>query len=569
MTEWKQFPEDFSEQYANINRRNPYVTLLKGGYRYTVTGGGITRPVWIYYPTGMEYSCRNLTLLVPGNVTVDRFLEETGWAELAEKEKLLLLLTGSCEAPWTADFAAETEFLNALDRARNDRRYMDTQRALSYFAAYGDAAEPGHRMLVQYPARFAGAVLAGSVQTDSAFLSEAGMHASKGADIPLREVPCPIAFAGGQSAQELAPILAYWQHANKTEAQPYTQDGARIWLPDMAVPESPVDHLPVARVVLYDRTNTVAPEFTAELWKFLIRVCRSTGILNDDLHPYRTAEQWGLIRQERIIDGAARHWYEYVPARQQILTDGKFPLVVFLHGGSASALSGLYSHEWVQVAKERGFILALPTGTMRCMKDNMPHPAWNASCDADHMDDEKFLRAMVEDIAARHPVDLTRVYINGHSMGSAMTQRAALAMPDLFAAAASNSGVIKGGFMGGVHLPGVREDLQMPVWIQMGEHDVGGGTLENNPHAKFTVEYWLQRAGISPNTDPGRWRFGRYLNLEWSTAQGIPMVRYTTTLEKPHAITPQDPWLYYDQFFCHFARLADGRLVYKGKILDS
>lgn len=569
MIEWKEFPDNFEEQFSCISKDSPYVTLLKGGYRETVTGGGITRTVWVYYPAHMEYSCRNLVLLIPGDQTVDEFLRLTGWDKIAEENDILLLLTGGSPQPFTDDMENELAFLNALDKARNDRRYMDTQRALTYFAAYGDAADLGHRMLVRYPSRYAAAALAGKVQPDEAYLKITGHLPSNCADIPLCEVPCPIAFASEQSQEELSCVLGYWQKANKTECEPYAQQQALVWMPDMSALESPVDHLPVARVVFLQGSDPFSESFSRALWqKHLSRTCRSTGVMNDDLHPYRTADEWGLTRQEREVDGFTRHWYEYVSPRREILTDGKYPLVVFLHGGSSNGLSGLYSHEWVQVAKERGLILALPTGTMRCMSENMPHPAWNASHDSIHMDDEKFIRMIVVDIAQRYPVDLGRVYINGHSMGSAMTQRVALAMPDLFAAAASNSGVIKGGFMGGVDLPGVREDLKMPVWIQMGEHDVGGGTMENNPHARSTVEYWLKRADISPEQKPGQWRSGRYLNKEWQDSQGVPMVRYTTTLEKPHANSPQDAWMYYDQFFCHFSRDENGQLLYNGKIVE-
>lgn len=564
MIVWKNFPENVEEAYEQIPPKSPYVTLLKGGYQQLISGGGLTRTMWVYYPANMEYSCKSLTIMLPSDQTIDEFLASTGWIELAERENLMLLLTGGSSDPWTNDPVAETAFMDAFEKARNDRHYMDTQRAFSYFAAYGDAANLGHMLTVRYPARFASVALAGRIVTDEYYLSGVGNIPSKSEDIPLHKIPCPIAFATPQAEAELSNVLSYWKYANRAEDLPYLQDSAKIWLPDMSALESPIDHLPVARIMLWHKENPFDSKFTNDLWRFLIRTCRSTGILNDDLHPFRTAEQWGIHRQERDVDGYARHWYEYIPDRSQVLTDGKFPLVVFLHGGSASALSGLYSHEWVQVAKERGFILAMPTGTMRRMKENMPHPAWNASQDAGHMDDEKFLRIMISDIASRYPVDLTRIYINGHSMGSAMTQRVALAMPDLFAAAASNSGVIAGGFMGGVDLPGVREDLQMPMWIQMGENDVGGGTMENNPKAKFTVEYWLDRAKIATNEVPHQWRCGRYLNKEWLNKNGIPMVRYTTTLEKPHAITPQDPWMYYDQFLCHFSRLPDGTLLYKG-----
>ena len=71
----------------------------------------------------------------------------------------MLLLAGSNQNPWTQDLSAEIAFLDAFEKARNDRHYMDTQRALSYFAAYGDAADLGHKLLVRYPSRFASAAL--------------------------------------------------------------------------------------------------------------------------------------------------------------------------------------------------------------------------------------------------------------------------------------------------------------------------------------------------------------------------------------------------------------------------
>ena len=197
----------------------------------------------------------------------------------------------------------------------------------------------------------------------------------------------------------------------------------------------------------------------------------------------------------------------------------------------------------------------------------MPHPAWNAAGLPDHMDDEKLIRHMLADIQSRYPVDPGRIYACGHSMGAAMAQRAALAMSDIFAAAASNSGVVTGGFMGDFDTPDVRTDIPVPIWIQMGEKDVGGGTLLNNANAARTVHYWVTRYKLLDEETPDCWRTGRYLNREWKTESGVPMVRFTTTLEKPHAITPQDPWFYYDEFFCRFSKGEKGELYYKGKIV--
>ncbi len=564
--EWKRFPTNFSEIYYSLSKEKPYVTILTGGYQNSFSVEGISHRYWVYYPKGMEYSCKNLLLLLPNTETVEEFLAKTGWVNVADQEHLLLMMAGGKEDPWL-DWADAEKRMQALDNIRNDRTYMDNQRALSYFIGYQEGAEFGHRFVVKNPSLYASCVFCGAVQTEKAWMEKEGDQETAASDIPKKDVPCPVCFVGSPSVPEW--ILSYWRRANCSEELPYQQGKSTIWIPNMAQLESTVEHQPVARVQFTNIYNAETPEVTNFLWRsFLSRTVRSTGILNGDLHPYRTAQQWGLQRRELSVDGWMRHWYEYLPERLAPLTKKTIPVVVCLHGGSATALSNLYAHEWVQVAKERGFLLILPTGTMRRQDAFMPHPAWNAARVKDHMDDEKFLRQMVANIQSRHPVDMGRVYICGHSMGAAMTQRAALAMPDLFTAAASNSGVVTGGFMGDFDSPGIREDLSIPIWIQMGEKDIGGGTRENNPHADRTVRYWVNRYGLSDPDHPYCWRTGRYLNQEWHTEKGVPMVRYTTTREKPHAMTPQDPWLYYDEFFCRFSKDEKGILYYEGKPVE-
>lgn len=563
--EWKQFPNNFIEQYSNIPRESPYETLLTGGYEGVMeTETGIHK-YWAYFPEGMEYSCKHLVLLISSDENVDSFLNRTEWIKISLREKLLLLMVGSLDDPWKGEEEAASR-LASLNQVRNDRTYMDTQRAFSYFAAYGDGADYGCRYVVANPALFASTAFFGKINMSQAELETEGEKGTAALDILKNEVPCPICFVG---EQKLYPeyMIQYWCCANKSEERPYYQDNMTVWLPDAAQLGSTIDHQPVARVMWMNSTEEEVG-VAEKVWKtFLSKTIRGTGILNDDLHPYRTAEQWGLKRREIQIDGFTRHWYEYVPERLAVLADGEIPLVVFFHGGSASALSGLYSHEWVQVAKERGLILAMPTGTMRQQENMMPHPAWNASRITSHMDDEKLIRCMVSDIQLRYPIDSGKIYACGHSMGAAMAQRAALAMSDVFAASASNSGVVTGGFMGDFDTPGVREDISIPIWIQMGERDVGGGTLQNNHNAARTVHYWVSRYHLPEEDDPEQWRSGRYLNQEWRTKQGVPMVRYTTTLEKPHAITPQDPWFYYDEFFCRFSRGKNKELYYQGKLV--
>ena len=563
--EWKKLPDNFENYYDEINPDQPYVTQLLGGYRGSLDTGEDMRPYWLYYPENMEFSSRSVTLLLPENAEVESFLETSGWKELADQERFLLMAAGGKEDSWGKK--SDKKFLELLLKELKNRKYMDTKQEFAYYAAYGASVPVAFRFILRNPFEYAGAVFAGSPCITADEMEEISSQPFMGGDLKLGDIPCPILFATDKSSEDIRVALEHWKKINQTEEEAYVQGDMEIWFPDQTVFESYTERQHCAKVQLLKTDVLYSEDSGRRFWKFLSGTVRGLGVNDGNLHVYRTPEQLGLTKREGTVDGYKRFWYEYVPERGHILTDGSFPLVLYCHGGSASPISDAYYHEWMAVAKERGFILAMPMGTMRRFPDMMPHPAWNASDREDHMDDVKFIKLILKNICERYPIDTRRIYVNGHSMGSVMAQRLALLMPDVFAAVAANSGVIKGGFMGSFEAPDVRVDLDIPIWYNFGERDYGGGTPEVNPDIKAGIEYWKKRYHLEEQY-MGTWRDGRYLNREWCTEEGIPMLRFTTVLEKPHAITPADAFFYYDQFFCAFQRDAEGMLYYKGKKKD-
>jgi polyhydroxybutyrate depolymerase len=117
---------------------------------------------------------------------------------------------------------------------------------------------------------------------------------------------------------------------------------------------------------------------------------------------------------------------------------GPRPLVLNMHGytGSASQQEGLTAMD--AVSDQAGFFVAYPNG------EGSPSD-WNAGacCSAaseGDRDDEGFLGAVIDDIAARSCVDLARVYASGFSNGGMMTYRLGCEVSARFAAIASVSG---------------------------------------------------------------------------------------------------------------------------------
>ena len=125
-----------------------------------------------------------------------------------------------------------------------------------------------------------------------------------------------------------------------------------------------------------------------------------------------------------------REYLVHVPAGYSGTTP--VPLVIDLHGwhSLASQQSGMSG--WSAKSDEVGFILVHPKGL---------DMSWNAgfccgTSQANGVDDEGFMRAIVAKITQEACIDLKRVYATGLSNGGAMAQMLACRDADLFAATA-------------------------------------------------------------------------------------------------------------------------------------
>jgi polyhydroxybutyrate depolymerase len=102
------------------------------------------------------------------------------------------------------------------------------------------------------------------------------------------------------------------------------------------------------------------------------------------------------------------------------------PLVVLLHGYTAS---GDLQERYFRLTPEsdrRGFIYVHPDGTV----DRQQNRFWNATdacCDlyGAGVDDSAYLREVIDTVRARYRVDAKRIYLIGHSNGAFMSFRMA------------------------------------------------------------------------------------------------------------------------------------------------
>ena len=118
------------------------------------------------------------------------------------------------------------------------------------------------------------------------------------------------------------------------------------------------------------------------------------------------------------------------------------PLVLVLHGYSATGLAQSAYFGLLDAADRHGFLLAYPDGTLNSQRKQY----WNATdgcCDLDdsNVDDVAYLTAVLDDLEAHFNVDPKRIFVIGHSNGGFMAHRLACDIGGRLAAIASLAGM--------------------------------------------------------------------------------------------------------------------------------
>jgi len=131
------------------------------------------------------------------------------------------------------------------------------------------------------------------------------------------------------------------------------------------------------------------------------------------------------------FDGDARRVRVYVP---EPTPTRDVPLVIVLHAAGETPTSAIQDTRFDELAGREGFIVAFPPADGR---------AWEAQVVPQLPDspvDERYLSALIDRLIEDLPVDASRVYVAGFSMGAVMAERMACRHADQIAAAAVVSG---------------------------------------------------------------------------------------------------------------------------------
>ena len=181
------------------------------------------------------------------------------------------------------------------------------------------------------------------------------------------------------------------------------------------------------------------------------------------------------------------------------------PLVVLLHGYTASGATQEAYLQHAPVADAKTFLYATPDGT----QDSTGNRFWNATdacCNLDGIpvDDVAYINAVIDDVEKKFNVDPKRIFLVGHSNGAFMAHRLACDSAPRIAAIAA--------LAGDVWADASKCNPQSPVSVLQihGTADAviayGGGKNANlavYPSATASVATWSAKNGCAGTATPG------------------------------------------------------------------
>lgn len=232
----------------------------------------------------------------------------------------------------------------------------------------------------------------------------------------------------------------------------------------------------------------------------LSSACSSTPSTDTNTPAVTGAPDAGPLGGDRPVE-------MFVPSTYR--SDHRYPLVILLHGYTASGDLQEALFQLEPLAEERALLYLRPDGT----RDSANNRFWNATdacCDFGEtgVDDSTYLAGLIDEAKKIYSVDPKRVFLIGHSNGAFMSFRMACDHAGSVAAIA--------GLAGATYLDTAKCKPSEPVHVLAihgnadatvpygGEPSPGSGVgaqLGSFPGAEQTVKIWATYDGCSPTPD--------------------------------------------------------------------
>lgn len=551
---------------------HPYDGVMHGLFNNVAIAAGEDVGYATYYlPEGLQPWTPAVIVLTPDGTTAEAFAAgEIGeqWKAVAEENKIGLTFLAPASGSWNLslnpDGADDGAIINELYFTMRSKSValdapFSMDKTHTVLVGYGEGGAAALLFGAEYATDFASivAVDAAEVPADALaaigeqyvipFPADARDYAEE-MQVVAKTVDTPVWFINAKTENALDYYLAA-ADARQTEANTYAEtvyaaenEAVRIWVSSET-----------------KDAKTIWDAFAGQSKRFMGMEDGGRVAFVTDM----TVSNFSFYEED--INGETRRWILYVPSSYDAST--AVPVVMTIHGYTASMQSMVEESRWHEIAEKEGFIVVYPQGYVRDtpMMGNVPCSMWVGGIFAslvpelDPNVDVDFLNALLDRIETDYNVDASRVYVTGHSNGALMTYTLGTASTERFAAIAP---------IGYESAPGdFSSDALLPVWSLVGEYDSAATAALVEGNGTVTcLQGWNAHNGVNESAvTASEQQDGQFKTITFANEDGVPLLRYTEVLRTAHIYMPEEPQEIWYGFFSKYARGEDGTLYYEGE----
>jgi poly(3-hydroxybutyrate) depolymerase len=522
--------------------------------KQTIVVNGITREYYETAPTNVadlrENDAKGIGLVVNfHDVGEDgqKGAASSCWNEVGQSSGFVTIFPSAVNGSWNTTASAtgsdEVAFIKALVPAIKTKYALASNNQV-YYTGYGQGARQAQAMAMQ-AAQYVGGVAAvgGS--------AEASVFALPAAQLPPTTMASWIISSFSASADPTqSKQIDYWNSQNGVYSAGADTVDASFKSKTFATTDRPMQQVIVSTIL--PAVAQSGKTLSQAIWDRFFS--KSLRFLDDDrvngsVRLNQTTTEMTLIDESKaFVAGTTRRWLTYLPTNYSALTAGgkKIPLVFNLHGRNGSAHWQAVTTRWHEVAEQNGFIMVYPQGQ---------GATWSTDIGTSNTD-VSFMLSLIGELQSKYAVDPTRIYLNGVSMGAAMTNRIAVQYPQLFAAIAP----CYSGHLSAANYANaiVRTDVPLPTWQCRGADEVPSDFPGGAGGEAAAQVFWRETVNHNSGV-PTLQLDGRKVTQIWNN--GAAEYRWQVTEYQPHFWHEGEASKLWTEMFAKYQRAPDGTLI--------
>lgn len=288
---------------------------------------------------------------------------------------------------------------------------------------------------------------------------------------------------------------------------------------------------------------------------------------NSQPYPARLEECTGVI-----VDDSTDRWYTYVPESYD--PGSPCPLVISLHGGLMTGWGQAVYSSWTNVADREGFIVVFPDAALRRFWLTEIAPQHVAALTTPNDEglylnvpptsardnhDIRLIRGLIDWAADTYAIDRERVFVQGMSMGDAMTSTFARRVGSMLAGASGSGGPVDPALLFGDDGEVINDAGPLPVWQSRLDLDEGPTLSEHDSAAivRMNREYWLRVNGVDTLPAISVRGVDNFAFYRGTRADVV----FRDVRNRDHGQTFDDAEIVWDYFFSGLRRASDGSIL--------